>query len=502
MRVECIIGESPRGVLDLNSAVGAVRARRQSWSHDFPEISTNSGGFNEWINRSLADITMLRCVGDFGPYIYAGIPWFATIFGRDGLITALETVAFTPTLAADVLHTLAALQGRETNALRDEDPGKIPHELRHGEMANLGEIPFQRYYGSVDATPLFIMLLSNYVERTADVTLLEDLWPAALAAMDWIDKCGDTDGDGYVEYCRRTPRGLLNQGWKDSHDAISHRDGTLAGAPIALAEVQAYVYGARRGMASLATRLGHGGDAIRWNAQAADLRTRFNRDFWLEEEQAFAIALDGDKRPCRVVSSNAAHCLFTGIADPDKARQVIERLMRPDMYSGWGLRTLSSTASRYNPMSYHNGSVWPHDNAMAAAGFARYGATQEADVLLSGLLDTALTLDDRRLPELFCGFARIPEQKPVPYPVACRPQAWAAGSAFLLLEAALGMRVDAWERQVTFARTVLPSCIDRLFIRNLRLRDSSADICISRSQWGASVEVMASHGDIEVVARK
>jgi glycogen debranching enzyme len=502
MRVECLIGESPRAVLDLGSALGAVRGRRQMWSRDFPEMATNNDGFNRWLNRSVADITLLRCVGDFGPYIYAGIPWFATVFGRDGLITALETLAFAPALAADVLRTLASLQGREVNAARDEEPGKIPHELRHGEMANLGEIPFKRYYGSVDATPLFVIVLAGYVERTADLALLEDLWPAALAAMKWIEGYGDIDGDGYVEYRRRTPRGLINQGWKDSHDAVSHRDGEPAEAPIALAEVQAYVYAARCGMAGLATRLGRHVEAARWRAQALDLRENFNRDFWIDDEHVYALALDGGKRPCGVVSSNAAHCLFAGIADAGRARQVVERLMRQDMFSGWGMRTLSSEARRYNPMSYHNGSVWPHDNAIAAAGFSHYGATQRAEVLLNAMFDVALSLEDQRLPELFCGFPRSPEQKPVPYPVACRPQAWAAGCTFMLLQAALGMRIEAFERRITFAHATLPASVDRLVIRNLRLRDAGCDLAVTRSQWGASVEVIRCDGAVEVLARK
>jgi len=283
---------------------------------------------------------------------------------------------------------------------------------------------------------------------------------------------------------------------------VSHCDGSLADAPIALAEVQAYVYAARSGMAALAGRLGRDAEATQWKAQAEELRDNFNRDFWMDDEHTYALALDGDKRPCRVVTSNATHCLYAGIADADKARRVIERSMRPDMFSGWGIRTLSSEARRYNPMSYHNGSVWPHDNAIAAAGFARYGATQQAEVLLTALLDMAMTLEDRRLPELFCGFPRSSEQKPVPYPVACRPQAWAAASAFMLLQSALGMRIDAFERRITFSQASLPSWADRLVIRNLRVCDATVDLCMSRSQWGASVEVIRCDGDVEVLMRR
>jgi glycogen debranching enzyme len=435
--------------------------------------------------------------------VYAGIPWFATTFGRDGLITALEMLFFSPTLAAGTLRTLAASQGAVHSAERDEEPGKILHESRQGEMARLGEVPFARYYGSVDATPLFLILLAEYAERTADLNLVQELWPAALAAMHWIDTSGDLDGDGYIDYARQTDRGLVNQGWKDSHDAISHADGTLAVQPIALAEVQAYVFAARCGMARLARRLELPADASKWEDRADCLRQRFNHDFWMEDEGAFALALDGSKRPCQVVSSNAGQCLFSGIADADKARRTMMRLMREDVFCGWGIRTLSAQAQRYNPMSYHNGSVWPHDNALIAAGFARYRACDQAARVLTALFDATLTLDKRRLPELFCGFPRSLEHSPVPYPVACQPQAWSAGSVFLLLQAALGLRIDAWNQRVLFDQPAPPPWLERLDIRGLRVREARLDMCITRGRFGtAAIEVLDKHGDVEVVVHK
>jgi glycogen debranching enzyme len=501
-RVECHVGDTSVPSHSFASALAAVRTERNRWHERVPILYSDNEGFNDWLNRSLHDLALLRTEGEHGSYVYAGIPWFATVFGRDGIITALETLAFAPDLAAGTLRTLAALQGREHNAERDEEAGKILHEMRYGEMAATGEIPFGRYYGSVDATPLFLLLLVEYAERTGDLALVEELWPAATAAMNWIETLADADGDGYVEYARRTTRGLINQGWKDSYDSISHADGTLAEPPIALAEVQAYVYAACRGLAGLARRLERFVEAATWDARAVQLKERFNHDFWLDEEETFALALDGQKRPCRVVSSNAGHCLFGGIADPDKAARLIARLLRDDMFCGWGIRTLSTQARRYNPMSYHNGSVWPHDNALIAAGFARYEANDRASQLFTALFEASLTIADHRLPELFCGFPRYLHTSPVPYPVACKPQAWAAGSVFLLFQATLGLSIDAWKREVTFDRTALPPWLNRLDIRGLKVADAQVDLSVMRGRWGAAVEVIDKQGEVRVVVRK
>ncbi len=502
IRICCSEGSTRPPKHRYGNAVAAVRNQRRDWLAHFPRLYSNNEGFNDWLNRSLGDLAMLAREGDAGSYVYAGIPWFATIFGRDGIITALQTLPFAPEIAAGVLRTLASMQGQVEDAERDEQPGKILHEMRYGEMAATGEIPFGRYYGSADATPLFLVLLAEYADRTAELELVRELWPAALAAMNWIDRYGDRDGDGYVEYARLTPKGLVNQGWKDSRDAVFHADGKLAEPPIALAEVQAYVYAARRGLARLARRLDRGVDAATWEAKAAMLREQFNRDFWLPEHEIFALALDRDKRPCRVVSSNAGHCLWGRIAEPDKAARVIARLMREDMFCGWGIRTLSARERRYNPMSYHNGSVWPHDNALIAAGFARYGAVDRAAQILTALFEASLFTEERRLPELYCGFPRSLQHSPVPYPVACKPQAWAAGSVLMVLQAVLGLVVNAWENRVTFYRTALPPWLERLDIHGLRVRDARVDLSIARGHWGAAVEVIDKQGDVEVVVRK
>jgi len=497
--VACEAGEPREMPSTFRPAVAMLRNERRNWCEAFPRITSSDEGFNAWLGRSLHDLALLRVEDPRGSHVHAGIPWFATLFGRDSILTALEVLAFSPELAAGTLRRLAAYQGTERDAFRNEEPGRILHEIRHGELAAVGDVPFGRYYGSVDSTPLFLMLLVDYADRTGDLALPRQLWPAALAAMRWIDTDGDADGDGYVEYERRTPRGLVNQGWKDSHDAVSHADGRLAEPPIALAEVQAYVYAARRGMARLARRLDAGGEPELWEARAEQLRRQFNRDFWLEDEDTFALALDRDKAPCRVVASNAGHCLFGGIAEPEHGRRTIERLMRDDVFCGWGLRTLSSSVPRYNPMSYHNGSVWPHDNAIVAAGFARYGGRSVAARLLTALFQAALGIETRRLPELFCGFARQLNDKPVPYPVACSPQAWAAGSVFLFLQAVLGLSIDAWERRMTFDQARLPEWLENVEIRGLRLGESKVDLFITRGHAGAAVEVMDKQGDLQIV---
>ncbi len=492
---------TPSSAHTFVSALAAVRDQRQAWGKQFAPLRADHEGFNEWLRHSMCDVALLRARTRQGSYVFAGIPWFATAFGRDGAITGLETLAFAPALSRDILRSLAALQGREHNAERDEQPGKIIHEIRHGEMAALGEVPFGRYYGSVDATPLFILLLAEYADRTGDLKLVQELWPAALAAMQWIDTYGDLDGDGYVEYSRQSSRGLVNQGWKDSHDAISHADGGLATPPIALAEVQAYVYGARRGLAGLARRLERAAEAASWEAKAAILQERFNHDFWMPEEDSFALALDGDKQPCRVVSSNAGHVLFTGLAGRAQAERMMARLLREDMFCGWGIRTLSAFERRYNPMSYHNGSVWPHDNAVIAAGCARYGGSHRAAQVLTALFDVAMAVEGYRLPELFCGFPRHMQHSPVPYPVACKPQAWAAASIFLLVQATLGMRINAWEGRVTLERPTLPSGVDRLEIRGLGVADANIDLIVQRGRNGTAVEVTTPDRNVEVLVR-
>lgn len=465
-------------------------------------IRTSNERMNEWLNRSSADLHMMVTALPTGPYPYAGVPWFSTPFGRDGIITAFEVLWTDPNLAAGVLRLLAETQARRMAPRRDAEPGKILHEMRNGEMAALGEIPFGRYYGSIDATPLFVMLAAAYYQRTGDLGAIAPLWDAIDSALHWLDEFGDLDGDGFVEYRRRTETGLLHQGWKDSSDPVSHADGRLAEPPIALCEVQGYAYAARRAGARLAAALGRPARARALERSAEDLRLRFERTFWLEDGGHYALALDGHKLPCAVLASNAGHVLWTGLCSPERAARTAERLMREDSFSGFGIRTLAASAPRYNPMSYHNGSVWPHDNALIAAGFARYGLTALAGRLLAGLFEAALWLDLHRLPELFCGFRQRPGEGPTRYPLACAPQAWAAGAVALLLSSSLGMTIDAPARRITFAGAYLPPFLDEVDIEGLRLGGHEVDLRLRRCPQDVGIQILRRTGPVEIVSVK
>ena len=494
-------GGSPWSGLEFYRQMRFARHALRVASGHAASVDSSNSVFNEIARRSVSDLYMLVTDTPQGPYPYAGTPWFSTPFGRDGIITALMTLWLDPRIAKGVLKFLAHTQATAIEPERDAEPGKILHEMRHGEMANLREVPFGRYYGSVDSTPLFVLLLGEYFVRTGDLETVRSLWPNAEAALRWIDTYGDRDGDGFVEYHRQTKEGLANQGWKDSQDAIFHQDGRMAEGPIALCEVQAYVYGAKRHGALLAGALGHHAQAATLQAQAVALRRQFEEKFWCDELSVYALALDGAKQPCRVVSSNAGQVLLTGIASPERAQRVANTMLSPAIFSGWGIRTVALSEARYNPMSYHNGSVWPHDNGLIAMGMARYGQKQAASQVFSALFDAASYMDLRRLPELFCGFVRRKRNAPTQYPVACSPQAWASATTLALLQATLGLELFDGSREVAFFRPVLPEFLEHLHLRNLRLSGGSVDVLLHRHGNDVAATVTRREGDVVVVVR-
>lgn len=458
--------------------------------------------YNLMLGRADADLQMLITQTDFGPYPYAGTPWFNTVFGRDGIICAYQVLNTRPEVARGVLKFLATHQARAFHAAQDAEPGKILHEVRHDEMANTGEVPFRFYYGSIDSTPLFVALAGAYFRRTGDLEFIRSLWESVQRGVAWIDESGDRDKDGYVEYGRHTDAGLSQQGWKDSDDSVFHEDGQIAPGPIALCEVQGYVYAARRAAAQMADALEDDEYARAQRHEAHALKERFQRDFWDEELGTYVIALDGQKRPCRVRSSNAGHCLFSGIAHPDHARRIGQQLMSPDFFSGWGIRTVARGEARFNPLSYHNGSVWPHDNSMIAMGLARNAQKQHALRIMGGLYHASRYFDLNRMPELFCGFERRPSEGPTLYPVACAPQAWAAGGVFLLLDAILGLYVDGRRRVVKLHNPRLPEFLDTLQICRLRVGGGEVDLKLERYRNDVGVQVVRRTGDVEVLVVK
>ena len=474
-------------------------ARRDEWFKDSTEVTTDSISINRILQRSLGDLRMLKSHLGHKAYFAAGVPWFVALFGRDSIITALQTLGYDPAIAEQTLRLLAQYQGREHNEWRDEQPGKILHELRLGEMARLGEIPHTPYYGTIDATPLFLILLGRHAQWSGSIALFDELEENVQLALDWIDQLGDIDGDGYVEYETLSGKGLTNQGWKDSREAIMNNDGSLASPPVALVEVQAYVYEAKRLIAELYLRAGDAANGERLRREAEELRARFNRDYWLDEG-FYCLALQGrEHRPAAVLSSNAGQVLWTGIADPEKALLTSRRLMQPDMFNGWGIRTLAECELDYNPLGYHLGTVWPHDNSLIVGGFRRYGLDDAALRVFAGLIDAAMCFDSYRLPELFAGFSRDDYGVPVNYPVACQPQAWAAGTIPYLLESMLGIVAEGLDGRLRITRPVLPPFVNRVHLSRLRVGPARVDLLFERVTEGIAAKVSRVEGELEVI---
>ena len=461
-------------------------------------IHTSNNIFNSIMVRSMADLNMMRMSLNGDLFHSAGIPWYDTLFGRDSIISALQILPFDTELSKSTLLVNAKFQSNTSDDWRDKDPGKMLHELRLGELANLNQIPHTPYYGTVDATPLFLILLTEYVNWTGDLELFKQLKDNVNRALNWIDVYANMEGNGFAYYAMKSPLGIYNQCWKDSSDSISHSDGTLAKQPIAVAEVQGYVYMAKRQLAPLFRQLGQHSDAVRLEKEAVELKERFNREFWMKDRQFFAQALDAEGI-CDVISSNPAQCLWTGIIDQKYAKYVVDRIFRDDMFTEWGIRTLSSKEQRYNPLGYHNGTVWPHDNAFIAMGLRKYGFIKEMSLLFTGIYEVARAFEDYRLPECFSGLTRSEYGIPVKYPIACSPQAWASGTMPFMLTASLGLSPDALNNRLTINKPHLPSWLDNLQFNNVNVGNTLTDLNFRKVENETLVNVSKKNGDINVL---
>jgi glycogen debranching enzyme len=482
------------------AAGSTAGAEADAWLAARPRVAVDDELIDRILRRCLLDLRLLTSELEGRRYYAAGVPWYATLFGRDSIIAALQTLAFDPAMAEQTLHVLGQRLGTEVNDERDEEPGKMLHELRSGDVAAAGLSPLTRYYGTVDATPLFLCLLSEHAAWTGTLGCFQALRPQVDAALAWIDSYGDLDGDGLLEYRRRSPAGLDNQGWKDSWDGVVGEDGAPLRPPIALVEAQGYAVRAKRGMARLFAYDGDAARAERLRTEADGLAAALER-FWLEERGFYAMALDADKRPSQALASNQGHLLWAEAVDAQRARAIATTLMGEGSYSGWGVRTLSDGEHAFNPVGYHTGSIWPHDNALFAVGLRRYGLDAPFLRIFEDLIDVAASFWDYRLPELFAGFSRVDYEDPVPYPVACSPQAWAAGSLPSLLVAGLGLAPDALERRLRIRRPSLPRHVGRLALDGLRVGDATVDLLFERVGKGDSVALTDARvdGDIDVL---
>jgi glycogen debranching enzyme len=488
------IRRSPTPTGTLEERCAKLGRTYDNWNANCTGWQTDVAAFNTMLSRGINDLQALHLELDGSEVVAAGIPWYSTIFGRDSIITALQTLPLNPRIAEETLRYLARHQGRREDPFTEEQPGKIMHELRRGEMARSGEIPHVPYFGTVDATPLWLVLLHETWRWTGDDELVRELLPNAQRALEWIDHYGDVDGDGFVEYVRTSAKGLVNQGWKDSSDGIPFPDGRLPRPPIALVEVQGYVHDAKLRLAGLYEVLGEPGRAEELRQQAEQLRGAILRSFWLEELGTFALALDGEKRPIPTIASNAGHLLWSRVPTPEQASLLADRLLGTGMFSGWGVRTLSAAHPVFNPMSYHSGSVWPHDNALVALGLGLYGHRGEAGQILTALYEACVQIDSYRLPELFCGMQRLTGMQPVLYPVSCSPQAWASGAVFMLLQGALGLFPEAPARVLHVRDPVLPGFLRDLMITGMRVGNSRVALQFRRHRDRTLVNLLEIEG--------
>ncbi len=482
-------GQDPvRG--DFEVIRGELGASYAEWMDGCTTIRSDNQIFNLLLTQVMKDLRALHTRTQYGHVMVGGIPWYVAPFGRDALITGFQMLMVRPEVARDALRFLARFQSNEVNDWRDEQPGKILHEIRQGEMARCREVPHSPYYGTVDATPLFIILACEYLKWTNDMQLWRELEKNIMAALHWIDRYGDMDGDGFIEFIRRSPGGLSNQYWKDSWDSLRHWDGSIPEPPIATVETQAYVFYAKRRLGGLLQELGQVEEGAQLLRQSEQMRERFEAAFWDEDLDFYVLGLDGRKQPLRIISSNAGHALVTGLPSAERARKVIDRLLAPDMFSGWGIRTLSEDAGYFNPMSYHNGTIWPHDNAIILRGMKRYGETAGVLRVMNSLFEAATSMDYMRLPELFCGFSRARLDYPVIYPVACSPQAWSSAAIFLMVQTMLGISADAPKGVLYVNRPVLPEWLTRVEIRGMAVGDERIDLLFRREEEGTNFSVL------------
>ena len=490
-----------QNIITFEKAQKKLRSNDKKWEEDSLIIKTDNKNLNQLIKRSLLDLKLLSTDLGEGFIPIAGIPWYAVPFGRDSIITSLQTLTVNVKIAQGTLKTLARFQGEEVNEDREEEPGKIMHEIRFGELAHLNLIPHTPYYGTIDSTPLFLILAVEYFHWTGDLIFIRKILPNLFASLEWIDKYGDIDQDGYVEYGSKNTKWAINQGWKDSTDSSVHQDGRLAVPPIALVEVQGYVYQAKKGMAEIFSYLGEKDKAKKLEKDARELKDRFNRDFWMEDRKYFAFGLDYQKKQIASITSNPGHCLYSGIISQDKSEAVVKKLLNDEMFNGWGIRTMGESEIGYNPASYHNGSVWPHDNSIIINGLIRYNYHREAVKVINGLIKASQYFKYNRLPELFCGFSHKEMKEPIEYPVACSPQAWACGSIYLIIQSLLGINSDVTNNRI-YLKPILPDEINKVEVKNLKIGDNRADFTLIKEGNRIMLSKAKVEGNIELILLK